>query len=275
MKLYLTVQFNSGRVPPVGEIPENPTFTASDVREVGGVSYRQLSGWDSKGALPGRRAHSSAWRKFDPRQFFVILVCAEIRKQFGVSIEKLAWLQKFMLQDGANHFLAAVKMMRHGIAVLILTDLSRQFDMDGDFAIGDLLSLGYCRYDEPQSYVMILVNPIINTMVAALKNPTRLEISEKVYDSLGVAAAATRVRDSAEFAVLETMRQATTSKFTVVQMNDEEILLEIEMKDEGTGQRVQEPRVHHESGPATPISRTVVKKVAREGIGITAVKVDD
>lgn len=64
------------------------------------------------------------------------MVCAELRKQFGVPIEKLAWLQKFMLQEGADHFSAAVEMMKHGLAVLILTDLSHQFDMDADFAIG-------------------------------------------------------------------------------------------------------------------------------------------
>jgi hypothetical protein len=149
--------------------------------------------------------------------------------------------------------------------------------MDSDFAIGDLLGLGYCRYDKPQSYVLLLVNPIINKMLAALKNPTRLEISEKVYDALGVVEAATRVRDTAEFAVLEAMRQATASKITVVQTNEEEILLEIEMKDEeeGTGQPVQKPRVHYEKNPANPNSRTVVKKVAREEIGITVVRVSD
>lgn len=205
----------------MGEIPENSTFTASDVREVGGVSYRQLNGWDSKGALPGRRARSSGWRKFDPRQFFVILVCAEIRKQFGVSITKLAWLQKFMLQDGANHFLAAVEMMRDGLAVLLLTDLRKQFEMNTDFEIGDLLQLGYCRYDEDQNYVLLLLNPIINKMLAALKNPIRLEISEKVYDALLGAVAATRVRDTAEFAMLEAMREANTSKVTVVQTGDD------------------------------------------------------
>jgi hypothetical protein len=42
-------------------------------------------------------------------------------------------------------------MMKHGLAVLIFTDLSQQFDMDSDSAIGDLLDMGYCRYDKPQS----------------------------------------------------------------------------------------------------------------------------
>jgi hypothetical protein len=256
---------------------EYSTFTASDVRAVGGISYRQLNDWDSKGALPTQPVRGSGWRKFDPRQFFVILVCAEIRKQFGVPIEKLAWLQRFMLQDGANHFVAAVEKMRHGMAVLILTDLSQQFDMDSDFAIGDLLRLGYCRYDDDQSYVLLLVNPIINKMLAALKNPTRLAISDKTYDALSAAEAATRVRDTAELAVLETMRQPNTSEFTVVQLSDEEILLEIAMKAESDNslRSDQTPSLHHEKNPATLTSRRVVKKVAKEKLGIMAVRVSD
>jgi DNA-binding transcriptional MerR regulator len=260
----LTVQFYSGSVVVVSEKPENSTFTASDVRAVGGISYRQLNDWDSKGALPTQRVSGSGWRKFDSRQLFVLLVCAEIRNKFGVSIEKLAWLQKFMVQDGANHFLAAVEMMRDGLAVLLLTDLREQFEMNSDFEISDLVRLGYCRSDEDQSYVLLLVNPIINKMLAALKSPIRLEISEKVYDALLGAAAVTRVRDTAEFAVLETMRAANTSKVTVVQTSDDEILLEIEVKQE-RGETVQQdriPPVHHEADPNTLIVRKVVKKVA-------------
>ena len=123
------------------------------------MTYRQLNDWDSKGALPNQREQSNGWRKFDPRQLFVVLVCSEIRKQFGVPVEKLAWLQKFMLQNDANHFSAAVEMMRLGLAVLILTDLSDQFEMDSDREIGRLLNFGYCRRDESQSYVLLLVNP--------------------------------------------------------------------------------------------------------------------
>lgn len=148
---------------------ENPSFTASDVKKVSGITYRQLNDWDSKGALPSQREKSSGWRKFNAKQFFVILVCAEIRNQFGAPIEKLAWLQKFMLQDGANHFSVAMDMVGSGQTVLILTNLSGQFHMDADFVIGDLLTRGYCRYDEPQSYALILVNPLINKMLAALK----------------------------------------------------------------------------------------------------------
>jgi DNA-binding transcriptional MerR regulator len=249
----------------VENITETSQFTASDVREAGGISYRQLSDWDSKGALPSQRAQNSGWRKFDPRQFFVILVCSEIRKQFGVPIAKLAWLQKFMLQDEADHFSVATEMMRHGLAVLILTDLSEQFDMDADFAIGDLLKMGYCRYDKPQGYVLLLVNPLINKMLAALKNPVRLEISDTIYDAIYEAQAARTVRDMAELEVLQTMRQSDTSKFTVEHISDEEVLLEIYENTQGdrADRKDWVPPAEHEEDQAPLISPKVVKKVAR------------
>jgi DNA-binding transcriptional MerR regulator len=253
----------------------NPKFTASDLRKAGGISYRQLHDWDSKGAVPGQREQRSGWRKFDPKQFFVILVCAEIRKQFGAPIEKLAWLQKFMLQDRANHFSAAVEMMKRGLAVLILTDLSQQFEMNVDRAIGDLLNLGYCRYDKPQSYVLLLVNPLINKMLAALRDPVRLEISDAIYHALMCAQAATRARDTAEVVVLETMRQPNTSKFTVVQTSEKEILLEIDVKAESNGavQKDQIPVEHREKDQAALVSRKIVKKVAKEKIEFIAARV--
>lgn len=129
-------------------------------------------------------------------------------------------------------------------------------------SVADLLQLGYYRCDENQSYVLLLVNPIIYKMLAALKNPTRLEISEKVYDALLGAAAGSRVRNRPEFAVLETTREANTSKLTVVQTSDDEILLEIEVKRGETFQQDQRPPAHHEVDPSTLIVRNVVKKLA-------------
>jgi len=253
---------------------ENPMFTASEARTLAGVTYRQINDWDAKGALPSQRTKGSGWRRFDPKQFFVILVCAEIRKQFGVPIEKLAWLQKFMLQDGADHFSAALKMMKHGLAVLILTDLSQHFHMDADFAIGDLLGMGYCRCDEPQSYVLLLVNPIVNKMLQALKEPMRLEISETTYDSLSDAQAVMRVRDTAELAVLELMRQPNVPKITVTQTNDKEVLLEIEENAEGGD--VQKGQISDEyQAEAAPISRKVVKKITKEVIEILALRLKE
>jgi hypothetical protein len=273
-KLYCTVQFNSGRVLLMDRNSENPEFTASDLRTIAGISYRQINSWDSKGALPSRRALCSGWRKFDPKEFFVILVCAEIRKQFGVPIEKLAWLQTFMLQKGADHFSAAVKMMTHGLAVLILTDLSQQFDMDYDRGIGDLLDMGYCRYDKRQSYVLLLVNPIINKMLMALKKPARLEISDATYAEQSDAQAVAKAHNTAELEVLRLMREPNISKITVTPMSNDEVLLEIDESatGEGTFQKDQVPPVHYEKDQTDQLSRKVVKKVAKEAIEIIAVR---
>src|SRR5207249_4013045 len=87
------------------------------------------------------------------------MVCSEVRKRYGMPLEKLVWLKSFMLQEGADHFQAAVRMMQHGLAVFIFTDLEESFDMDADIAIADMLELGYCRYDHPHAYIFEAINP--------------------------------------------------------------------------------------------------------------------
>lgn len=249
---------------------DDSIFTASDIKDVSGITYRQLNDWDSKGALPNQREQDSGWRKFNPRQCFVILVCAEIRRQFGVSLEKLAWLQKFMLQDDADHFSAAIEMMKLGLAVFIFTDLKDQFYMDSDNAIGELLDLGQCRYDEAQSHVLLLVNPLVNIMLAARQEPVRLDMSDKTYKVLRNAQYLMQVHDTAELAVLELMRRPNLSKFSVIQKSDKEVVLEIEVQAE-KGADIQKELdaedfqtvvVNRQDGKNIRISRKVVKKVA-------------
>ena len=197
--------------------------------------------------------------------------------KFGVPIKKLAWLQRFMLEDEANHYSAAVEMMRLGLAVVIFTDLNEQFEMNLDSVIGNSIRLGYCRYDEPQSYVLLLVNPIINKMLAAQMEATRLEISDKSYYELRAAEAATRVRDTAELAVLEAMRHPNTSQLTVVPMSDKEVLLEIDVNDQKrvSAQKDRLPTIYHYIDEAALRSRKVVRQVAREEISMMPIAVSE
>lgn len=145
--------------------------------------------------------------------------------------------------------------------------------MDADFAIADLLSLGYYRCEDPQSYVFLPVNPIINKMLAALHMPIQLEISDKAYDALGCATGSMRVRDSAELEVLKIMRQPNVAKITITQTNDHEVLLETEENIERneTVQKKQVPLERNEKDLATWAPQRVVKKVTKEKIGIVAV----
>ncbi len=75
------------------KIPADAEFKAGDAKKAAGLSYRQLNDWDQKGALAGERASESGWRKFSPRELFAVLICAEIRKRFGVPVESLNWIK--------------------------------------------------------------------------------------------------------------------------------------------------------------------------------------
>ena len=253
----------------------DPSFTAGDVKHAAGLSYRQLNDWDSKGALPNSREQEAGWRKFTVRDLFVLMVCSEVRKRYGMPLEKLVWLKSFMLQEKADHLQAAVRMMQHGLAVFIFTDLEESFDMDADIAIADMLKLGYCRYDHPHAYIFICVNAIVNKILTALKKkPVRLEISDKVYKARWAADAKFRVQDDAELAVLDAMRDNDVKRFSVTKKWDKEILLEIEQElPEGADLNTavssydfQTVTIKRHEGKNVRISRTMPKKISREKI---------
>ena len=105
--------------------PEAPEYTAADVKKAAGVSYRQLNDWEKKGVIDPPREGAAGWRKFTPREVFTIMVLREIRDRFGVPAASLAWVRKFMLQQNADHFAAAVRLMSYGMTVFLLTDLRR------------------------------------------------------------------------------------------------------------------------------------------------------
>ena len=51
-------------------------------------------------------------------------VCNEIRKRFGVPVERLTFVRNFMLQPKADHFREAAELMATlGVGVYLLTDL--------------------------------------------------------------------------------------------------------------------------------------------------------
>ena len=209
---------------------DDPSFTAGDVKDAAGLSYRQINDWDSKGALPNSREQEAGWRKFSVRDLFVLMVCSAVRKRYGMPLERLVWLKSFMLQEGANHFQAARRMMGYGLAVFIFTDLEKNFTMDSDIEIADMLNLGCCRSDDPHAYILLCVNPIVNKVLTALKKPIRLGVSDKVYDARWAADAMVRVRDGAELAVLDAMRDNDIQRFSVTKKGDKEILLENEQE---------------------------------------------
>lgn len=109
------------------------------------------------------------------REIFVLMVLAEMRKRFGVPVEKLKVAKDWMLQDEANHLAAAVQMMGAlGVDVWILTDFESTFMMDSDLEIQGLFGMGVAGAGV-DGYVVLKVNTIVNKLLGALEEPTELE----------------------------------------------------------------------------------------------------
>ena len=53
-----------------------------------------------------------------------------------------------MMQEGADHLAAAIRLMAHGLHVFLLTDLKETFVMDSDLEFRDYMELGYFRVEE-------------------------------------------------------------------------------------------------------------------------------
>ena len=175
--LYLTVQFYHTSVNEVNKRKEPLAFiTAANLREAADLSYRQLNDWDEKGALPPSRSDKSSWRRFTPREFFVILVSAFVRKRFGIPLESIAWLQKNMLKDGADYFSAALQSMTYlGMPVLLLTDFKSTLVMDHPFDLSDLLTHGLLSGDSETGFVLVKVNALVNQVLSYLEEPFQIE----------------------------------------------------------------------------------------------------
>jgi len=156
-------------------------FTAKDAGEIAGISYRQLSDWDAKGATGSKRESKSGWRRYGTRELFALMVCSDIRKRFGVPVDALKYVTSFMLQEGANHFeWAASVISKLGLAVYLLTDLSTTFIMESDLEFEFLIRQGYFRVQRHGSFLLVHMNPIVNRLLIALGEEP-LETSEEAY----------------------------------------------------------------------------------------------
>jgi len=202
---------------------DDQTYTAADLKRAAGLSYRQINEWDQKGVLPESRSDDGGWRKFSPRDVFALMVCSEIRRQFGVPVESLKWVRAFMLQEGADHLRAAAEIMSRRMAVVLMTDLKETFVMDSDLEIEDLLHLGYFRHEGPQSYLLIKLNPFVNRLLECLKEPVTLSIDDEMYGLIRNIRGEMSIRSQEELEILRLLRSGDYRK-VVIHLNDGKIV---------------------------------------------------
>lgn len=174
-------------------------YTAGDLNQLAGLSYRQLNDWEAKGALPASANRRERWRRFTPREVFAAMVCAEIRRRFGVPLDKVRFVLDFMRRDNANHLAGAIRLMDRGLSVYLLTDLAETFVMDSDLEFEMLLSGGYFRADVPQSFLFVSINPLVERLRAAVKTPSQIT-ADTVEGSAHDHGPAPRQKDTTETA---------------------------------------------------------------------------
>lgn len=188
-----------------------PTFTAGDVRKATGLTSRQLNDWDERGALPHKRDAEAGWRRFTPRDIFVLLVCVEFRKRLGVPVERLKYVREFMLQDGADHLHAAMySMALLGVNVWLLTDFEKTFVMDSELEFQDMFRHGFFSGPGEQGFALLNVSPLVTRFAAALKDPIELPLHGRGFEILRQAEGT-----DAERRVLELIRSGDFTKVEI------------------------------------------------------------
>lgn len=191
------------------------TFTARDAKELAGLSYRQLNDWESRGAAQNDRAGGAGWRKFTPKQLFALMVCNEIRKQFSIPVEKLNFVNSFMLRPGRNHIAAAARLMGYGLHVFLLTDLEKTFVLDSDLEFTAMFEAGYFRSENGLPFLLVRLNEVVNRLLGALKDPVHLQTTDTLYDTVAKSNAARTISSEAEFELLAAIRSGKYDRIEI------------------------------------------------------------
>ncbi len=200
--------------------PDDRHYSSREVQDVAGLTPRQVNDWDGRGMLPHSREGEDKWRRFTSRELFALAVCAEVRRQFGTPVERLKWVQEFMLQEGANHLEAAIQMMGSlGVGVWLLTDFEKTFIMDSELEFADLWQHGYFGPNREKSFVLLPIDTLVNRLLACLKEPIQLEAHGRGYEVIRAVRAMERVRTPEEFLVLEKIRSREFSRVEVETAN--------------------------------------------------------
>ena len=213
--------------------------------EAVGLSYRQLIGFAAEGAIPEARDGETRWREFSPREVFVLMVCDEMRKNFGTSVEKLSYVADFMLQKGANHLHAAITLMGDlGIAVWLVTDFDKTFIIDSELEFLDLMKVHYFGGDQEAAFVWLKVNPIVNRLLSLRREPIHLPAHGRGYEIMEEIGAQFGVRTPEEFEILQLIRSGDYDRIEITTRNGAVEVIRTTFHPETTARLTELLRAH-------------------------------
>ena len=81
--------------------------------------------------------------------------------------------------------------------------------------IGDLFYMGLSRNEEKSAYVVLNVNPLVNRLLACLKEPVELKIRDEIYKAIYNARGTIVLHSQEELDVLTLLRDGGYSKIVV------------------------------------------------------------
>jgi len=201
-------------------------FTPKDAMEVAGITYRQLNEWDKKGALGANRGKEGGWRRFSFQQLFALLICAEIRRIFGTSLQSLQWLTSYLLRPGSEQFIrAAYTIAEGGWTMYLLTDFRETCVMHGDISFEGLIEEGFFRSDTNTGFAFLHINPLVNRILVAAGQPP-LKKSDAIYElwanTMSSYEFPSEVMTESERNLLQLIRNKPNQEVTVL-VNDGQI----------------------------------------------------
>jgi hypothetical protein len=127
-----------------------------------------------------------------------------------------------MLEDGANHFEAAVALMANlGVGVWLCTDLENFFVMDSELEFIDLWEHGVFGADSERAMVLLPINRIVNRLLSRLKEPIELEAHGRGYEIMHAVQALHKARNREEVYVLDLIRSKEVEKVEVISPDGE------------------------------------------------------
>ena len=197
-------------------------FTAKQVQELTGLTARQLNDWDGRGALPHTR-EGAGWRRFGPDQLFILAVCNQLRRKFGVSVERLKYVIEMMneeVRDPQTHgdFMGAVILMASvGGAVWLITDSDEEFTIDSEAAIAEMWRGGEFSGQDPSAFAFLKLNPIVNTILSWGDPPGDLGKDES--EDLKQYRLQFGTTTAEEYEVLEMIRSGEYERIEIVTPN--------------------------------------------------------
>jgi len=204
-------------------VSHDGAFTARDVQEMAGLTGRQLNDWDGRGALPHTR-EGTGWRRFSNGQLFTVMVGTALRRQFGVSVERLKNVIEIMnaevlSTENQDHFTTALVLMATvGGAVWLMTDFEDEFVMDSEIEFAEMWRNGdFGGDDGPSAFAFLKVNPIVNTILGSMDPAGHIPADER--DVLKQYRSAFGMNSAEEYEVLQMIRSGEYERIEVVAPN--------------------------------------------------------